>query len=382
MTQLRVAMVVPRYLPSVGGLESHVESLGTGLLDEGVAVTVLTQEVDPELPRSEIVGRLPVRRYASAIPGRRYPVSPGLGLELRGAEGTFDVVHLHSYHAAAAAFGLLVPASVPLVFTPHYHRGGHTPFARFMHRFYAPIGRAMVNKADAIIAVSEAEASLLREDFPGCSSRIVVIPNGIRERPVRRVAPAAPTLLTIARLERYKRLDLVIDVLRRLPETWQLHVIGKGPEEAAIRDRAEVLGLAERILIRSDLSEDELGEAIATATAYVSLSEKEAFGLTVLEAASAGLPTVVSDIPAHRELAAIAPQSVWVCSAHDPEAVAAFILAKMGSVTDISWADSLRWPFVCRQTVGLYQLVTQDRTALRLESRAGEGQSRPSRPDR
>lgn len=368
MTQLRVAMVVPRYLPFVGGLQSHVESLASGLIDEGVLVTVLTQEVDTDLPRSEAVGRVPVRRYASAVPGGRYPVSPGLGVDLRRAEGTFDVVHLHSYHAAAAAFGLWVPKSIPVVFTPHYHRGGHTPFARFMHRFYGPIGRALVNRADAVIAVSEAEGSLLRQDFPACSSRITVIPNGIRERPAVRVPRDVPTLLTIARLERYKRLDLAIEVLRRLPETWRLQVVGKGPEEAAIRERAKILGLSERILISSDLSEQEIGEAIASATAYISLSEKEAFGLTVLEAASAGIPAIVSDIPSHRELAAIASQSVWICPADDPGAAAATILAKAGSVADTSWAERMRWPSVCRQTLDLYWTLVQDPTALRAGS--------------
>jgi glycosyltransferase involved in cell wall biosynthesis len=371
MTPLRVAMVVPRYLPFVGGLQSHVESLATGLADAGASVTVLTQEVESSLPRWEKVGGIPVRRYTSIVPGGRYPVSPGLGIELRRAASTFDVVHVHSYHGGAALFGLWVPKTVPLVFTPHYHRGGHTPFARFMHRFYGPIGRALVDRADAIIAVSEAEASLLGDDFPGSASRTVVIPNGIRKRPVPSVAEPRPTLLTISRLEGYKRLDLVIEVLHRLPETWRLHVVGKGPEEAAIRHRAEVLGLRERIEITSDLSEEEIGHAIASASVYVSLSEKEAFGMTVLEAASAGIPAVVSDIPAHRELALLAPQSVSVTSAYDPGAAAALILARAGSVSDTSWADNLRWPSVCQQTLSLYETVAGDRTALRLRPKAG-----------
>lgn len=378
---MHVGMVVPRYLPFVGGLQSHVESLATGLIDQGVAVTVLTQEVEADLPAREIVGRVPVRRYSSAVPGHRYPVSPGLGRELRRAKRSFEIVHLHSYHAAAAAFGLWAPKSVPVVFTPHYHRGGHTPFARLMHRFYGPIGRAIIDRADAIIAVSEAEASLLRVDFPGCSSRIVVIPNGIRERPAPTNAAQPPTLLTIARLERYKRLDLVVDVLLRLPDSWRLHLVGKGPEEPAIRQKARLLGLGERITISSDLSEDEIGDAISSATAYISMSEKEAFGITVLEAASVGLPAFVSDIPSHRELAAIAPQSIMICPDREPERVATAILSKAGPVADTSWADRLRWPNICGQTMSLYDVVIGDRTALRSRSIAGEGRSTPSRPD-
>src|SRR5437660_7414409 len=155
---LRVGMVVPRYLPFKGGLQSHVEMLATGLIDLGWQVTVLAQEVDRSRPSRELVGNVPVHRYMSAVPGERYPVSPALGAALRKTAGEYDLVHLHSYHAAASTLGLCVPSSVPVVFTPHYHRGGHTPSARLMHRFYGPIGRRVMGKPNAIIAVSRAEA--------------------------------------------------------------------------------------------------------------------------------------------------------------------------------------------------------------------------------
>lgn len=50
------------------------------------------------------------------------------------------------------------------------------------------------------------------------------------------------------------------------------------------------------------LSIQDLNTLYNTATAYISLSAAEGFGMTELEAASIGLPTLVTDFPVHREL--------------------------------------------------------------------------------
>ena len=46
------------------------------------------------------------------------------------------------------------------------------------------------------------------------------------------------------------------------------------------------------------MSAEELHGWYAAADAYLALSEDESFGMTLLEAASAGAPVVASDIPA------------------------------------------------------------------------------------
>lgn len=381
---LRIALVAPLYSPHAGGIETHVACLARGLADLGQSVTVLTQE--PAFrsgpPARDEVDGVPVRRFRSVTGSRAYPVAPGLLAHLRsvtrpgprsaggpGADtpGTdaagsgFDLVHVHGYHAAAALGALAVPRATPVVFTPHYHGGGHTPFARALHVAHRPLGRRLMRRSDAVVAVSEAERALLAEHFPGVVARTTVIHNGIKARARSGPPSTSPVLLSISRLERYKRLDLAISALKRLPPDWSLHIVGTGSQRAELDGLIRAEGLDGRVRIDQDLTEDQMAAAISGAWAFVSMSEHEAFGLTVLESAALGVPAVVSDIPAHRELSTLAPGSVTVAPGGpaDPAAVAQLILAAAPRPPDPAagpptWLRALGWPAVGRQTLDLY----------------------------
>ena len=66
-------MVVPRFSPHVGGVETHVRSIATRLLEAGVKVEVLTAETAPRLPRRAVASGIPVRRFRAILPSATYP---------------------------------------------------------------------------------------------------------------------------------------------------------------------------------------------------------------------------------------------------------------------------------------------------------------------
>jgi glycosyltransferase involved in cell wall biosynthesis len=70
---------------------------------------------------------------------------------------------------------------------------------------------------------------------------------------------------------------------------------------AALRDRAEALGVADRLAIPGFVDDETLAALYSLATAVVSTSLGEGFGLPPLEAAACGTAVVVSDVAAHRE---------------------------------------------------------------------------------
>ena len=148
-------MVVPRFSPHVGGVETHVRSIATRLLEAGVKVEVLTVETAPRLPRRAVASGIPVRRFRSILPSATYPVAPGLGLFLARRHGLYDVVHAHNYHAVSSPMAAL-PAPRGLVFTPHYHGAGHSALARLLHRPYRPFGAMCFARARRIVCVSRA----------------------------------------------------------------------------------------------------------------------------------------------------------------------------------------------------------------------------------
>ncbi len=155
------------------------------------------------------------------------------------------------------------------------------------------------------MALSYAERDLLARDFPALDP--VVVPCGL---PERTAGPAPdrvedhdepPEVLSVGRLVGYKRVDVVIEALARLPD-FRLEVVGTGPEREALGRLVSGLDLAGRVRLASAVGDGELARRYSRASVLVALSRYESFGLTILEALAAGLPVVASDIPAHREL--------------------------------------------------------------------------------
>ena len=203
---------------------------------------------------------------------------------------------------------------LPLVVTPHYHGRGHTPFRNLLHLPYRPIGGWAMHRASQVLANSLAEEDWLRRDFGDLPIRLN--PNGVDLpsaagganpwRPERSADEV--TLFTVGRLERYKRVDRAIGALSKLPERYRLTIVGDGPEREALEQRAMRSGVDDRVRFRGHVSTEELQGWYAVADAYLALSEDESFGMTLLEAASAGAPVVASDIPAHDEVSHYLPR--------------------------------------------------------------------------
>jgi glycosyltransferase involved in cell wall biosynthesis len=305
--RLRIGLVVPRFAPFRGGMETYTEQAAHALAARGVEVTVVTQA-----PRW---AGLPVRTGRDGYTIERYPLPVGSSFDVpspaavRGAtrRDRFDVVWIHSYHTPLSWL-VAERAGTSLVLTPHYHGAGHTRFRAALHGPYRLAGRRLVAASRRIIVDTEAEAGLLRRDFPRQVRRdkIAVVPLAVDD-PVRgRPYPGStPVVLTVARQEPYKRTDLLIQAvaeLRRRGVPVRLVVVGDGSGLVAYRKLAELLRVQDIVTLTGLVDDETLGRWWASATLYATASEQEAFGIAVAQALVSGLPVVASGIPAHREV--------------------------------------------------------------------------------
>lgn len=318
---MRVAIVAPNYAPVVGGVETVVTHVARHLVQLGCAVEVWTHRpYGRALTATEEVDGVVVRRFGTT-PSAAYPLSPSLWRHtLRSARG-YDVVHAHSYHSTAALGVGLRRLPVPVVLTTHYHGVGHTRAAQAMHRAYRPIGARLLAHADSVVAVSAAEETLLRNDFPVVAERTVVVPNGVDADRLAAAVPwpdELPTLLAAGRLEPYKRVDQVIEAFGRVTSPGRLVIVGDGPDRERLERSA---GAGVHFAGRVD--DDDLARWLRTARGVVSLSAHEAFGLVPAEGVAAGARAVLSDIAAHREVAAMLGAAAKVVDADDLDAVSA-----------------------------------------------------------
>jgi len=114
----------------------------------------------------------------------------------------------------------------------------------------------------------------------------------------------APLILTVARLVPHKGQDMGIRALSMLARefpTLRYILVGEGPDESRLRALAQELGVASRVGFVGAMRDDELPDAYATATIYLGASRVdkevsvEGFGISFLEAAASGIPSVAGD---------------------------------------------------------------------------------------
>jgi len=101
--------------------------------------------------------------------------------------------------------------------------------------------------------------------------------------------PGAPVLLTLSRLHKVKGLDTALRALAELPGCY-LWIAGDGPEEAALKQLAVELGVADRAKFlgwRTDR-----GALLKAASICLLPSRYEPFGTVILDAWSMGTPFI------------------------------------------------------------------------------------------
>jgi glycosyltransferase involved in cell wall biosynthesis len=362
-----IALITPRYAPAVGGVERHVEALALGLVGLGLEVEVITTDPTGRLPAVEQRAGVLVRRFPTIARDAVFFLSPGLGAWLARNARRFQLLHAHLYHTPLALQAAISARAMglPLVLTPHYHGTGHSRFRRLLHPPYRPIGRWMLRYARRIFCVSQAEQRLLAQHF-GEGLPSLVVPNGVE---VEELAGARPLgahsdrrrILAVGRLERYKQTDMLLRALPSLPDDYEAVVIGDGPLRATIQDTAERLGLRHRLRLLRHLPRRELVAWYRSADAFVSLSRHESFGITALEAAAAGTPVLLSDIPAHREVAGYLPDGraafvrVGCGTAELGRAIEQTV--GLGRIADTSTWQLPTWAALARRAADEYQAI-------------------------
>ncbi|NMO53249.1 glycosyltransferase family 4 protein [Actinoplanes sp. TBRC 11911] len=355
---MKIGVVTNAYHPDVGGVETHVRRLCAALAAEGDDIEVMTQASRTVVER--IDGVL-VRRFPLTVSAANYRFSLDLWRWLSRHAGRYALLHAHSYHALAALPAALTNHT-PLVFTPHYHGTGHSLLRAALHPVYRPLGRRIVARSSRIICVTRAERDLLTRHFPEAEGRMVVIPNGTD--PARDlVVPPEPgrSILCVGRLERYKRVDRVIRAMLHLDDEYRLDVVGSGPARVELQQLAFRLGLdGDRVVFHGRLGDDDFAARMAVATAVVSASAHEAFGMAVADALTAGIPTVASFIPAHRELAVLAGCGVplWLVNPDDEVALADALRTAAGTARAATGRHALpTWSDVVLATREVYAAV-------------------------
>lgn len=329
-TPLRVAMVLQRYHPFVGGAERLVGALAPRLQAHGVEACVITRRYRAGLPRFERISGVPVYRLPSPGPKAIASFMFTLGALAILQRLRPHVLHAHdvlSPAAAAMAFKRLTKA--PVVVSVH-SSGPQGELARLHDK---PMGRqrlcALRRNVDCFIAISQPiQRELEAAGIP--AERRLVLANGVDTGQFAPVPAAAKCALR-------RRLGL--------PESGRAAIFcgrlvpGKGTEMLvklwpAIREAVKgaslwVAGTGELARRLQELHSagvhllgpiDDVTPYLQAADLFVLPSDSEGLSIAMLEAMSAGLPALVTRVGAAPEVITHARDG-WLIAPNAPESL-------------------------------------------------------------
>ena len=171
------------------------------------------------------------------------------------------------------------------------------------YRFWQP---RHVKAATRLIAISRYVADQLI-GFGVSPDQVVVIPNGIAITRPRVLQPVSENLLVLARHDRNKNLTGLLRCLagvQRCRPRWRgkVTIVGRGGVQSpTLREACARLPRPQQVQLIERLGFQELINTLRGSLALVSASTEEGFDYPVLEAKAEGIPTLISDIPVHRE---------------------------------------------------------------------------------
>ncbi|MDQ3310342.1 MAG: glycosyltransferase family 4 protein [Gemmatimonadota bacterium] len=293
-----------RFNPHAGGAEVHLHEIFGRMAARGHQITLLTSGW-PSAVTCEWVDGIEVHRVGSRYTfAMRAPGYHRRHLATRHFDGVVDALN---------KIPLFTPlwAGRPVVLLVHHLFGATAfhqaslPVAAATWLLERPLARAYQGLPVQAISSSTAEDLVARGVESG---RITVIHPGVD---TEYFAPAAresrsprPAFLYLGRLQRYKRVDLIIQAVALLRDrgvSATLLIAGRGEHEGALRRLTSRLKVGDCVRFLGYVTEDEKRELFRAAWANVFASPKEGWGITNVEAAACGTPSVASDAPGLRE---------------------------------------------------------------------------------
>lgn len=330
---MNLALITPRYPPThAGGGEVSARLLAEQLQQRGIA-DVTVYSFDGE--KDELVSGVEVRRLSN-VPQYPYTLPNEIAYrKLREAEPNYDVFHAYNMHLHPAVGRLSQRLDIPAVATLNAYPlidwvdVGVTPsiqrkaYEGTLLRLERPRLKRQMRNIDVFLPLSSAVERVYR-DHGFDDMEYEVIPNMLDtsfEIPERDDKDTERTrLLYVGYLRDSKGVRYLVDAMGHLPPSFELTIVGGGPEYDTLRERAAGSSAADRIELPGEVPYAEVTQAYTKADVFVHPGVwPEPFGRTILEAMQSGLPVVATEIGGPAETV---PQEDLLCKPADPAGLA------------------------------------------------------------
>ncbi len=305
---MKVVFLGTRGFPDVqGGVEKHCENLAVNLVKLGVSVTVLTRKpyVNKDITEYEGVRLI-------ALPSVR---KKSLEALLHTFIGVIYCVHLKPdiIHIHGIGPGLFAPLAKLLgfrvVLTTHGSNYMHEKWNNAEKRLLKLCEAVSIRSANQIIAVSDIIAGNIKELY---NRQAHYIPNGVQKIHCEKTSGILESLglesgkyiLAVGRLVPEKGFSRLLDALELVSlNGWRVVIAGGADHKSRYAcELIKRMNEDKRVAYTGFLTGDPLYELYENAGVYVLPSSYEGMPISLLEAMSAGVPCIASDIEANLRL--------------------------------------------------------------------------------
>ena len=299
--------------PSMGGSGIIATELGIKMAERGHEVHFITSNIPFRIRKplpNMIFHQVEVNQYA-VFQYPPYDITLSTKISEVIKEYDLDILHMH-YAVPHAICGILAKymsgKDIKMMTTLH---GTDITVLGYDHSLKGAI-KFGIEESDIVTSVSHSLAEQTKEIIH-TDKEIVPIYNFVRENefPTRHdetfktdygISPNEKVLIHVSNFRSVKRIDTIIETFAKVHEKIpsKLVLLGDGPELIDMRQKTRDLGVEEHVLFLG--KQDNVSAFYQLSDLVLLLSEKESFGLTLLEAMKTGVVPIGSNAGGIKEV--------------------------------------------------------------------------------
>lgn len=304
---MKILQISTYYLPNYGGIEQVAYDFSRILKNQGNDVKVICFNSAKETVTDYYDGVEVIRvGYRKKLASQAISFSYFFVLKKLIKDFKPDVIHIHLPNPLIANYLLFARPKCKI--TLHWH--SDIIKQKRLKQIYAPFEKAILKRADKIIATSQIYAEN-SESLEGYLDKVSIIPNIVETdfldnltdsdknkiSEIRKKYSDKKIIFSIGVHREYKGLRFLVDAAKYLSNEYVVLIAGKGPLTDGLKQKVSELNL-QNVLFLGRISDEEKKHYLWASDIYAfpSITKNEAFGIALAEALYCGLPSVTFTI--------------------------------------------------------------------------------------
>lgn len=290
-----------KFYPVKGGVEKVMYDLMTGLGQRGIDCDMLCAESHGHGAATRIGSHARLITCRTWVKAASTTISPSMTLTLRKIAKDYDIIHVH-HPDPMAAFALRLSGYKGKVVL-HWH--SDIVKQKKLFRFYMPLQRWLINRADVIVGTSPEYIShspwlAAVQDKCRCVpiGIVPIAPDAEGAKAIREMWSDKKIVFFLGRLIAYKGLEYLVAAAAHLPEDYVVVIGGMGPLRDNLQQQIDMQRINHKVKLLDEIPQEDLAAWYTACDVFClpSVMKSEAFGIVQIEAMSLGKPVVATRI--------------------------------------------------------------------------------------